>query len=269
MRFRPCIDIHNGKVKQIVGSTLKDEGNVAKENFVSEKDASFYANLYKEHNLPGGHIILLNPADSEYYEATKAQACLALEAYRGGMQVGGGITAENAMEFIEAGASHVIVTSYVFRDGKVDYDNLERICNAVGKERLVLDLSCRKRDDGYYVVTDRWQKFTQEAVNEKIMMELAGYCDEFLVHAVDVEGKNTGIDEELAEILGDMEGITVTYAGGIKSFEDIERLRIYGRSRLDYTIGSSLDLFGGHLEFEKMVQVSKVLLTPESKLADC
>ena len=163
MEFRPCIDIHNGKVKQIVGSSLKDQGDFAAENFVSEQDAAFYARLYQSQNIRGGHIILLNPQQSEFYEATKAQAMKALHAYPGGLQVGGGIRADNAPEFIEAGAQAVIVTSYVFKDGCVNYENLNKIKKAVGKDHLVLDLSCRYRsepgkDRGYYIVTDRWQK---------------------------------------------------------------------------------------------------------------
>ena len=70
MEFRPCIDIHNGKIKQIVGSSLRDEGNQAEENFVSEQDGAFYANFYKKDNIKGGHIILLNSKESEYYEKT-------------------------------------------------------------------------------------------------------------------------------------------------------------------------------------------------------
>ena len=163
MQFRPCIDIHNGKVKQIVGSSLQDRGSLATENFVSEQDAAFYADLYKRQGITGGHIILLNPQGSEYYEATKQQAIDALNAYPGGLQVGGGITADNAGGFIRAGASAVIVTSYVFKDGRVNYENLDKIYQTVGKEHLVLDLSCRYREmpddrSGYYIVTDRWQK---------------------------------------------------------------------------------------------------------------
>ena len=160
MEFRPCIDIHNGKVKQIVGGSLKDQGDEAQENFVSEQDGAFYAEFYKKYNIRGGHIILLNGKDSPYYNETKHQAMLALGAYPGGLQVGGGITADNALEYLDAGASHVIVTSYVFRDGKVNYDNLEKLVKVTGKERLVLDLSCRKQEGEYYIVTDRWQKFT-------------------------------------------------------------------------------------------------------------
>ena len=203
MEFRPCIDIHNGKVKQIVGGSLKDEGNQAKENFVAEQDAAYFAEFYKKDKIRGGHIILLNPSDSSYYKETKRQALLALHTYPGGMQVGGGIHAENAKEFIEAGASHVIVTSYVFKDGKVNYNNLEKILAAVGKEHLVLDLSCRKKDGDYYIVTDRWQKFTEEKITPELLDKLKEYADEFLVHAVDVEGKASGIEVPLAEMLGD------------------------------------------------------------------
>ena len=193
MEFRPCIDIHNGKVKQIVGGSLKDEGNQAKENFVAEQDAAYFAEFYKKDKIRGGHIILLNPSDSSYYKETKRQALLALHTYPGGMQVGGGIHAENAKEFIEAGASHVIVTSYVFKDGKVNYNNLEKILAAVGKEHLVLDLSCRKKDGDYYIVTDRWQKFTEEKITPELLDKLKEYADEFLVHAVDVEGKHPAL----------------------------------------------------------------------------
>ena len=169
MRFRPCIDIHNGKVKQIVGGSLKDHGDKAVENFVSGYDAAFYAELYKKDNLKGGHVILLNPVSSEYYEKNRQQALAALKVFPGGLQVGGGVTAENAAEFIEAGASHVIVTSYVFREGQIQWDNLERLVHAVGKEHIVLDLSCRKKDASYYIVTDRWQTFTKIQVNEEIL----------------------------------------------------------------------------------------------------
>ena len=230
MEFRPCIDIHNGKVKQIVGGSLKDEGNMADENFVSGQDAVFYANLYKKEGFRGGHIILLNARDSEYYEATKKQAMGALQAYPGGLQIGGGITAENAEEFLTAGASHVIVTSYVFCDGKIQMDRLKKLRNAVGKEHLVLDLSCRKKDGKYYIVTDRWQRFTEQMITEDLLEQLAGYCDEFLVHAVDVEGKASGIEEELVRLLGSWGKIPVTYAGGVGDFEDLARLKKLGKN---------------------------------------
>ncbi|MBO5259736.1 MAG: phosphoribosylformimino-5-aminoimidazole carboxamide ribotide isomerase [Agathobacter sp.] len=253
MEFRPCIDIHNGKVKQIVGSSLRDLGNQATENFVSEQDGAFYAHLYKEAGISGGHIILLNSVDSEFYEATKAQALLALQEYPGGLQVGGGITADNAREFIEKGASHVIVTSYVFKDGQINYENLEKLVSAVGKEHVVLDLSCRLKEDGYYIVTDRWQKFTQEKVTLEFLDKLSGYCDEFLIHAVDVEGKARGIEENLAQLLGEWGRIPVTYAGGVSSFDDLKKLKELGRDRLNVTIGSALDLFGGNMEFKKVL----------------
>lgn len=253
MEFRPCIDIHNGRVKQIVGGSLKDKGNQAEENFVSQMDGAFYANMYKKAGIRGGHIILLNPVTSEYYEATRAQALLALHSYPGGLQIGGGITADNAAQFIEAGASHVIVTSYVFNNGRIDYNNLEKLVDAVGKSHLVLDLSCRKMDDSYYIVTDRWQKFTDEVITEELLDELSQYCDEFLIHAVDVEGKASGIEKELVSLLGDWGKIPLTYAGGVHSFEDLRLIKELGHNMVNVTIGSALDLFGGSMKFEEVI----------------
>ena len=266
MQFRPCIDIHNGKVKQIVGSSLKDLGNQAQENFVSEQDAAFYAKMYQADNVKGGHIILLNAVNSEYYEATRQQALLALHAYPQGLQIGGGITAENAATYIEEGASHVIVTSYVFKDGKINYENLQKLVDAVGKEHIVLDLSCRyidgqtildgeiePRGKGYYVVTDRWQKFTTQMVTEELLEELSQYCDEFLVHAVDVEGKQNGIEKGLAELLGNWGKQPITYAGGVRSFSDLKEIKQLGKGNLNVTIGSALDLFGGELKYKDVL----------------
>lgn len=253
MEFRPCIDIHNGRVKQIVGGSLKDKGNQAEENFVSQMDGAFYANMYKKAGIRGGHIILLNPVTSEYYEATRAQALLVLHSYPGGLQIGGGITADNAAQFIEAGASHVIVTSYVFNNGRIDYNNLEKLVDAVGKSHLVLDLSCRKMDDSYYIVTDRWQKFTDEVITEELLDELSQYCDEFLIHAVDVEGKASGIEKELVSLLGDWGKIPLTYAGGVHSFEDLRLIKELGHNMVNVTIGSALDLFGGSMKFEDVI----------------
>lgn len=250
MRFRPCIDIHNGTVKQIVGGSLKDEGNQAITNFASKHDAGFYAEKYKKDDLQGGHIILLNAKSSEYYEMTRRQALMALQAYPGGLQIGGGITDENAKQYIEAGASHVIVTSYVFQDGGVNWDNLEKLVKAVGKEHIVLDLSCRKKDGAYYVVTNRWQTFTEVKVDKEALERFSEYCDEFLVHGVDVEGKSSGVELELVKILSEWNGIPVTYAGGIGSMEDLEQFEKISNSRIDFTIGSALDLFGGKIPYE-------------------
>lgn len=257
MEFRPCIDIHNGKVKQIVGGSLLDEGNRAEENFVACQDAAFFANLYKKDHLRGGHIILLNPVTSEYYEETKRQAMLALKAYPNGFQIGGGITAENAAEFLQMGASHVIVTSYVFKNGKVHYENLQKLRDAVGREHLVLDVSCRRKEDGYYIVTDRWQKFTEEKVSTELLDMLSEYAAEFLIHAVDVEGKAEGIETELVKMLGEWGKLPVTYAGGVGSFSDLEQLKTYGQNRLNVTIGSALDLFGGTMSYEKVLEYLK------------
>ena len=250
MKFRPCIDIHNGKVKQIVGGSLKDEGNQAITNFSSEYNADFYAETYQKDALVGGHIILLNSKTSEYYEDTKAQAKLALRTYPNGLQIGGGITAENAKEYIDAGASHVIVTSYVFKDGEIHWGNLKKLVEEVGKEHVVLDLSCRKKDGKYYVVTDRWQTFTNVVVDENLLTTLAEYCDEFLVHGVDVEGKSSGVELELVKILADWNEIPITYAGGIGSMEDLKEFERVSEGKLDFTIGSALDLFGGKIPYE-------------------
>ncbi len=257
MNFRPCIDIHNGQVKQIVGGSLIDMGDYAKENFVSDKDGGYYATLYKNAGLKGGHIILLNPKDSRYYEDDVLQAKKALAAYNNGLMIGGGINNENACEFLKAGASHVIVTSYVFKNGEILFDNLERIKRETGKEHLVLDLSCRKKDGDYYIVTDRWQKFTNVKITGKLMKELSSYCDEYLIHAVDVEGQAHGIESGLVRILDEYNTIPVTYAGGVGSYEDLTLLKELGHDKIDVTIGSALDLFGGKLEFKKILDICR------------
>lgn len=253
MKFRPCIDIHNGKVKQIVGGSLLDQGNQAIDNFVSEQDALFYGALYRENQLQGGHIIILNPAGSEYYAEDVRQAKLALQAFPDGLQIGGGITPDNALEFLEAGATHVIVTSYVFRDGEIQMDRLNKLVETVGKERLVLDLSCRKKGDKYYIVTDRWQKFTNVEVTVETLDRLSDYCDEFLIHAVDVEGKASGVEKQLVEMLGMWSKIPVTYAGGVGGFDDLRVIKEQGKDHVDVTIGSALDLFGGKMKFEDVL----------------
>lgn len=258
MEFRPCIDIHNGQVKQIVGSSLEDQGDQAKENFVAANGAEYYAQLYRENGIRGGHIILLNPVSSPYYEATRAQAMRALAAYPGGLQIGGGVNADNAAEYLEAGASHVIVTSYVFQGGRINMEHLDRISRAVGKEHLVLDLSCRMKNGSYYIVTDRWQKFTEEQVDGRTLDRLTDYCDEFLIHAVDVEGKSQGIEGTLVRQLGEWCSrpgkIAVTYAGGVHDYEDIELLRALGGGRVHVTVGSALDIFGGNLVFGEVLR---------------
>lgn len=257
MEFRPCIDIHNGKVKQIVGTSLKDEGDQAAENFVAEQDAGFFADLYREKGIRGGHIILLNAAGSEYYEATRQQAMLALSRFPSGLQAGGGITPSNAQDFLRAGASHVIVTSYVFRDGRINYENLRTLVSEVGREHLVLDLSCRKRGGAYYVVTDRWQKFTDEEVTPALLEELSACCDEFLVHAADVEGKAAGIEEDLIPVLLTQKKRPVTYAGGVGCMEDLRRLKALGQNRIHVTVGSALSLFGGGMDFDEVLAFLK------------
>ena len=254
MKFRPCIDIHDGYVKQIVGGALNDSDPQVKENYVSERDAAYFARLYKDKDLPGGHVIILNSAVSPGYEASVKQALGALNAYPGGLHAGGGINPDNAHIYLDAGASHVIVTSYVFKDGVINEEALKRMINAVGRNRLILDLSVRKRNDRYMIVTDRWQKFTDTELNLDTLSLLSESCDGFLVHAVDVEGKSSGIESELAGILGAWDGCPVTYAGGIHSFDDMYLIDTLGFGRVDITIGSSLDIFGGNMELEEVIR---------------
>ena len=253
MKFRPCIDIHNGSVKQIVGGSLKDEENAAVDNFVSEKSAGFYAEMYKKDGLKGGHIILLNKKDSPYYEKDLWQAKEALMAFPGGLQIGGGVTAGNAEEFLALGASHVIVTSYVFENGTIRMERLSELKELIGKEHLVLDLSCRYMKDDYYIVTDRWQKMTQERMTAETLLMLSEYCDEFLVHAVDVEGKASGVEKEVVKRLGEFIKLPVTYAGGIHDLSDIRWIGEAGNGHVDYTVGSALDLFGGRIPYRELL----------------
>ncbi len=255
MRFRPCIDIHNGKVKQIVGSSLRDEGAVARENYVSDRDASYYARMFRERSLTGGHMIILNKKGSPEYELSLSQCMGALEAYPGGLQVGGGVNADNAASFIDAGASHVIVTSYVFSDGKINMDNLEKITGAIGAKHLVLDLSCKKCDGRLFVMTDRWQKKTEKEFSPDLLEELSGYCGEFLIHAVDSEGKSSGPQKEVLDILKCYRKTPVTYAGGIASYEDIRMIKDLSDGRIDITIGSALDIYGGHLDMDEIIKI--------------
>jgi phosphoribosylformimino-5-aminoimidazole carboxamide ribotide isomerase len=236
--FRPCIDLHEGKVKQIVGGTLSDALGQLRTNFISDRPASWFAELYRGDGLKGGHVIMLGAGNDE-------AAGSALAAFPGGMHVGGGINVENARAWLEAGASHVIVTSWVFREGHMDEQRLRELVKTIGKDRLVLDLSCRRREDDYFVVTDRWQKFTDLKIIRETLQALAASCAEFLVHAVDVEGLCRGVDGELVSRLGDWSPIPTTYAGGASSLADLETVTRLGQGRVDLTIGSALDIFGG------------------------
>ena len=235
--FRPCIDLHEGRVKQIVGGTLGDAG--LRTNFVSELPAAWFADRYRQDGLKGGHVIQLGAGN-------ESQARAALAANPGGLHLGGGVNAANATGWLDAGASHVIVTSWVFREGRVDWSRLEELVRAIGKDRLVLDLSCRRRGEDYFVVTDRWQKFTDLVVNEATLQTFSRHCAEFLIHAVDVEGLCRGIDGELVEQLGRWTPIPMTYAGGANSLADLEAVTRLGQGKVDLTIGSALDIFGGN-----------------------
>jgi len=247
MRFRPCIDLRRGRVVQIVGGSITNaDAGTAVTNFQTDRSAADYARVYAADGLIGGHVISLGPGNRD-------AALSALRAYPDGLQYGGGVTAENAAEYLDAGASHVIVTSYVFREGRVDADRLGELIAAVGADRLVLDLSCRSRDDAFWVVTDRWRKFTDLQVGPEALADLAHHCAEFLVHGVDVEGKRAGIDADLVTMLGESSPIPVTYAGGAKALADLDRVGELGAGRVDLTIGSALDIFGGDIAYADVV----------------
>lgn len=247
MRFRPCIDLRNGKVVQIVGGTLSDAAEESVQtNFESELSPADYAERYAADGLTGGHVIALGPGNRE-------AALSALRAYPGGLQYGGGVTAENAAEFLEAGASQVIVTSYVFREGRIDFSRLDRLLAEVGKDRIVLDLSCRQKANSYWVVTDRWQKFTDTELVGSTLEELSRYCAEYLVHGVDVEGRMSGIEDDLVRMLGASASLPVTYAGGARSLADLDKVERLGRGKVDLTIGSALDIFGGRVAYEDVI----------------
>jgi phosphoribosylformimino-5-aminoimidazole carboxamide ribotide isomerase len=236
--FRPCIDLHEGQVKQIVGGSLRDDGRGLRTHFVAAHPSQWFADLYRRDELRGGHVIMLGPGN-------EVAAREALAAFPGGLQVGGGINPDNAAAYLDAGASHVIVTSWVFHHGTVDYDRLQTLVTAIGRQRLVLDLSCRRQDQDYFVVTERWQTLTCERIIRPTLERLAQYCDEFLIHAVDVEGLCQGIDEHLVSLLADWTPLPTTYAGGARSLADLERVTALSQNRIDLTIGSALDIFGG------------------------
>ena len=248
--FRPCIDLHEGQVKQIIGGSLTDSGETLQTNFIADQPASWYSKLYRSDNLYGAHVIQLGPGNE-----TAAREALA--AFPGGLQLGGGVSLANAHAWLDAGASHVIVTSWVFRDGILDEERLNKLVKAIGQERLVLDLSCRQRDGEYWIVTDRWQKFTETNITNKTLNHLSKHCAEFLVHAVDVEGKQAGIDLDLVEKLAAGSTIPCTYAGGAKSLADLESVYQRGNGRIHLTIGSALDIFGGTLKYEDCVAFNR------------
>ncbi|MDR0991646.1 MAG: phosphoribosylformimino-5-aminoimidazole carboxamide ribotide isomerase [Ruminococcus sp.] len=256
--FRPCIDIHNGKVKQIVGGSL--DGQSASENYVAKHDADYFAALYKAYNLRGGHVIILNRRNTPEYEADKRQAFAAFQTFEGGLQAGGGIDPLTASDFLDAGASHVIATSYIFKDGILSQRHLDELVSAVGKEKLVLDLSCRREGKTLKIVCDRWQTFTSLEFSEETLSQLSGYCDQFLIHAVDAEGKRLGLDDEVLDICAQFtkkSGFPLTYAGGIATYADIEKInaKTADGGAVDFTVGSALDIFGGDLLFEKIAKM--------------
>jgi len=236
--FRPCIDLHEGQVKQLVGGTLTGQDADLRTNYVSDHSAAWYAELYKRDGLKGGHIIMLGPGNEN-------QALEALAAYPGGLQLGGGITSETARACLDWGASHVIMTSWMFERGQIHWARLEELVKRIGKQRLVIDLSCRVRDGDYVVVVNRWQTFTEVTLRPELFASLEPYCQEFLIHAVDKEGLASGVDFDLIEKLKDEATLPTTYAGGAHSLSDLEEVTRRTRGKIDLTIGSALDIFGG------------------------
>lgn len=238
-QFRPCIDLHEGRVKQIVGGTLDSESSGLKTNFISDKPSAWFAELYAENKLDGGHVIKLGPGNDEAAES-------ALASYPGGLQIGGGINATNAAQWLGKGASHVIATSTLFdSDGHFQEKALADLVAAAGKERLVIDLSCRRSANGWTVAMNRWQTLTDLEVTHEVLDHLCAHCDEFLIHAADVEGKCEGIDTELVTYLGAWGKCPITYAGGAASLADLEKVAALSNETIDLTIGSALDIFGG------------------------
>ncbi|KAE9410511.1 Phosphoribosylformimino-5-aminoimidazole carboxamide ribotide isomerase [Gymnopus androsaceus JB14] len=241
----------DGQVKQIVGGTLSDTNpHDLKTNFVSQQSPAEFARLYRDNQLDGGHVIKLGPGNDE-------SAKQALAAWPGGLQIGGGITDVNAKEWLNAGASKVIVTSYLFPDFKFSLERLKAISSTAGKDRLVVDVSCRRRGEKWFVAMNKWQDLTEMEVCQESLDLLSEYCSEFLVHAADVEGLCQGIDETLVTRLGEWCRIPVTYAGGAKDISDLDLVNRLSNGKVDLTYGSSLDIFGGSLvKFDELVKVS-------------
>jgi phosphoribosylformimino-5-aminoimidazole carboxamide ribotide isomerase len=237
-KFRPCIDLHQGKVKQIVGGTLRDDGTAPKENFVASAGAGEFSAMFRRDGLTGGHVIKLGPG-------TEEAAKEALGVWPDGLQIGGGIHAGNAAEWLAAGASHVIVTSWLFDGAAFSEKRVLELVDAIGADRLIIDLSCRRTATGWTVAMDRWQTLTDLDVTPATLDRLAPWCDEFLIHAADVEGLCGGIDGELVAMLGAWAGRPITYAGGAASMADVEKVQKLSGGKVDVTVGSALDIFGG------------------------
>ncbi|KAK4668120.1 Enzyme that catalyzes the fourth step in the histidine pathway [Podospora pseudoanserina] len=240
-RFRPCIDLHSGQVKQIVGGTLDSKTTSLLTNFISPHPPSYFSKLYKENDLHGAHVIMLGPGN-------RTAAIESLAAWPNNLQIGGGINETNAQEWINLGASKVIITSYLFPNGAFSQERLDKVLVALGgdKEKLVIDLSCRRKgEDRWFVAMDKWQTITDMEVCEESIRQLEPYCSEFLIHAADNEGLQRGIDEKLVENLARWCSIPVTYAGGGRNLDDLEMVKKLSNGKVDLTIGSALDCFGG------------------------
>ncbi|KAF6005708.1 hypothetical protein HII12_005282 [Brettanomyces bruxellensis] len=231
-----CIDIHGGKVKQIVGGTLNQDDteqskNTCKSNletnFVSEKSSSYYAKLYEEHGIIRTHVIKLGSLEENNRVAIEA-----LKAWPKHLQIGGGINDTNAKYWIQQGADKVIVTSWLFPKGQFDKSRLERISQLVGKEHLVVDLSYF---DAGGVEQGRLLSYSRGTARNSSFMQLMlkAFCK--------------GIDQELVAKLAEWCTSPIVYAGGAKSIDDLKLVDKLSHGRVDLTFGSALDLFGGKL----------------------
>ncbi|RVX68126.1 1-(5-phosphoribosyl)-5-[(5-phosphoribosylamino)methylideneamino] imidazole-4-carboxamide isomerase [Exophiala mesophila] len=249
-RFRPCIDLHAGQVKQIVGGTLSTTESELKTNYISKHPSEYFAKLYRDANLLGAHVIMLGPGND-------VAAREALRTWPGGLQIGGGITDSNAKEWIEAGAEKVIITSFLFPNGKFSLERLESVLSSLNNDtsKLVIDLSCRRKGDTWFVAMNKWQTLTEMEITKDNIKFLEPYCSEFLIHAADNEGLQQGIDTDLVARLAEWCSTPVTYAGGARTVADLDLVNESSHGKIDLTIGSALDVFGGSgAKFEDCVR---------------
>lgn len=178
-------------------------------------------------------------------DGNDAAARAALQAWPGGLQLGGSINALNAAEWLEAGAEKLIVTSWLFPNCTFSIERLAEISSLIGRDRLVVDLSCRCTGDGWTVAINKWQTLTDMQLNGESLHRVARFCSEFLIHAADVEGLCCGIDERLVKMLALWSPLPCTYAGGGRRIEDLDLVDRLSNGRVDVTFGSALDIFGG------------------------
>ena len=243
MKFRPCIDLHEGKVKQIVGKTLTaDAVDKPETNFISDHSAVYFADMFYRDGLTGGHVIMLGPNNEQ--AATEA-----LQAFPNAFHIGGGVSLENAQFWLEKGAKAVIISSRLFNGTDFSMESLQAFTDLIGKDKIILDLSCRLVEGRFRAMTNKWNTVTNLIVDEKKIDELSTHCAEFLIHAVEIEGTGSGPDWELLNMLARCESSIITYAGGISSLNDLAAMQKLDAQHIDFTIGSALNIYGGHLSY--------------------